>query len=170
MFPPSLCFRCLTRWVWGSQVLSVFSLLLCCSYYLKLLGVRAAQKHVTHKGLQSLILAWMWALRSCLLHKERGKEQIQSCKAPLHTNAQSLCPSKPLCIFYAPSSNIVHCYGLSVLLQVLLICLLSLLCSFLKGNKSNWWGEATEKSLTRNTSTTLPTPAALTNCLFPCSE
>lgn len=109
-------------------------------------------------GSWSLILAWMWALPSCLLHKERGKEQIQSCKASLNTNTQSLCPSKPLCSFCASSSNIVHCYGLSVLLQVSLICLLSLLCSFFKGNKSNWWREATEKSLTRNTSTTLPTP------------
>lgn len=57
-----------------------------------------------------------------------------------HTHTQFLCQS-PLSSCYEASSNTAVWCSLSVLLQVLLICLLSFLISFLKGNTSNWWWE-----------------------------
>lgn len=51
---------------------------------LKVAGIWAANRWPTR--VYSLMLAWMWVLPACLLHKDRGREQIQSCKAPLNTN------------------------------------------------------------------------------------
>lgn len=47
-------------------------------------GIGAANRWPTK--VYSLMLAWTWVLPACLLHKDRGREQIQSCKAPLNTN------------------------------------------------------------------------------------
>lgn len=126
----------------------VFSPRLCSSSNLKLLSWSGTERKVTCRGLPSLILAWMRASPSCLFHSKRGKTTDSKPWGSFQT-PQPPRSSEPLCAFYATGSNAVHCWALSVLLQVLLICLLSLFCSFLKGNKSNWWREATEKSLTR---------------------
>lgn len=127
----------------------------------------ARKKKVTCGGPWSLILAWMRASPSCLFHSKRGKTTNSKPRGSFQTPQPPL-TSEPLSSFYATGSNAVHCWALSVLLQVLLICLLSLFWSFLKGNKSNWWREAMEKSLTRKNPQ--KKTAALTNCLFPCSE
>lgn len=125
----------------------------------------------------SLILARMWACVVCdpvcftRIEAEKNPPQIQSRKAASNTNTHSPCRTLPLSSFCAPSSNTVHCYGLSVLLQVLLTYLLLLLCfSFLpkkKGSKSNWWWKAAGDPLS---SSALRALAALGNCLFPCSH
>lgn len=71
----------LTRGVWGSHscclclflsfLVSPASLLL----FPEIVWSCGGTQTITHKGLKSLILAWKWAVWSCLFHEERGKEQ-----------------------------------------------------------------------------------------------
>lgn len=107
----------------ASLIFSVFSPSLCCSYSLKLLVVGAATKKMTHKGLNPEGVGYLLGSELC------GPVCFTRSEAK-NTNPHSLCPRKPLLSFYAPGSNIVYCYGLSVLLQVLSNCLVSLLCFF----------------------------------------